>query len=146
VARPSPDGSSAFASAEEARCYWIEHRVRLLEALARNGRRPHGWWCFDDDAAGLHYDRDTERSVLYEAGELGPEEEAELLADWHHEFVRSNDPSFRVCLGPGRFLHGEAARRAHYAWADIPLSLVAEWSVERVSPDDQTTAVAVHCA
>jgi hypothetical protein len=141
-----PGHASAFATVEQARRYWVENRARLLPILAVDGRRPWGWWRYDDEAADLrHPGRDLERSTLFDAGLLGAEEEDQLVRDWRHEFDRSHDPNFFVCEGPGKFLHGEAARAAHYAWADIPLSLVEEWSSERAGPDDETTAAAARC-
>jgi hypothetical protein len=145
-----PGSASAFDSVELARRYWIENRARLLPILAVEGRRPWGWWRFD--AGGLrHPGYDQERSTLYEAGLLGAEE-AELLADyWRSEFDRGHGPNFFHCARSGKILRGEAARHAHFEWADIPLTLLEEWSAEhvaRASLDgrDQATATAGRAA
>jgi hypothetical protein len=140
--------ASAFDSVERARCYWIANRARLMPLLAVDGRRPWGWWRFD--AGDLrHPGRDRERSTLFEAGLLGAEEAAELLADWRREFDRGHGPNFFHCAS-GKILRGEAARREHFRWADIPPALVDEWSAEhaaRARPDgrDQATATAGRC-
>jgi hypothetical protein len=139
------DNASAFATVEEAKQYWIENRARLMPILARDGRRPWGWWCYDDEATDLRYPgRDLERSTLYAAGLLDAEEEAELLADWRSEFDRTHDPNFFICEGPGKIIRGEVARAAHLVWADIPPALVEKWNAEHVARD-QTTAAAVRC-
>jgi hypothetical protein len=123
-----PGPASAFESVERARRYWIENRARLMPMLAVGGKRPWGWWAFE---AGLcHPGRDLERSTLFEAGLLGAEEEAELLRDWRHEFERAHRPDF-FYVGRGEILRGAAARRAHYAWSDIPRELLVEWTLER---------------
>lgn len=123
----APGDASAFETAERAHRYWIENRARLMPLLAVGGRRPVGWWRFEAD---LDYPgRDLERSTLFEAGMLGAEEEAELLADWRREFERGHGPNFFHCAS-GKILRGEAARRAHFKWADIPPALIEAWSDE----------------
>jgi hypothetical protein len=120
--------ASAFATAEEARRYWLANRARLMPLLAVEGRRPFGWWRFEaGDLRHPGYDR--ERSTLYAAGLLGADEAAELLAYWRQEFDRGHGPDFFYC-GSGKTLRGEAARHAHFAWADIPPALVDEWRDE----------------
>ena len=136
--------SSASSRARKGRI-WSE---RLSAARSLPTRR-WGWWLFE--AGDLRYPgRDLERSTLFEAGLLGDEEEAELLADWRCEFDRAHGPNFFHCAS-GKILRGEAARHAHLKWADIPPALVEEWSAEhdaRASLDgrDQTTtATAGRC-
>jgi hypothetical protein len=122
----------AFRSeAEHADC-WARHRDRLL-AECRPGRRPMSWWRFE--AGDLRWPGlDHERSTLYEAGLLGEEERAELIAWWLELFQKAQARDFWLCLGPGRFLEGVSARRQHYAWADIPRALLKEWTGEYRRP------------
>ena len=44
---------------------------------------------------------------------------------------RAQQPDFFHCEGPGRFLKGEPAKRAHYQWADIPRALVKQRTAQR---------------
>jgi hypothetical protein len=125
---PSPYLGSFFSDAEHVRAAWFRHRARLLELFGGRGHRPAGWWTFEAPIEHPGYDR--ERSTLYEAGLLGEEERIELLAYWREQFDRAHGAGFFYCGGPGRILEGEAARRAHFAWADIPPALVAAWSAE----------------
>ena len=115
----------AFHDEEEAREAWFCHRDRLLAALGKYGRRPMAWWHFEARVAWPG--RDREQSVLFEAAVLTEEEAAELVAFWRQQFERAQRPDFFFCEGPGRFFSGAAARRRHYAWADIPDRLVKEW-------------------
>jgi hypothetical protein len=117
----------AFRTEEEFRDAWMRHRDRLL--AHRHGRRPMGWWRFESPIPFPGHDR--EQAVLFEAGLLGEEERAELVAEWHAHYWRAQAPDFWLCLGPGRFLKGAPARRRHYKWADIPKSLLVQWTKER---------------
>ena len=65
--------SDAFESEDEARAAWERHRASMLRMFGQDGRRPIAWWAFDRPE-GLAFDRDTERSTLYEAGLLDPDE------------------------------------------------------------------------
>jgi hypothetical protein len=118
---------SAFGSREEAHRAWLRHRDWLMTAWAKHGKRPAGWWEFE---APFPRPDEREQSSLYLAGLLTEAETAELLAFWRKEFERAQPADFRMCLGPGRWLQGAAARRAHYLWADIPPSLVRKWAGE----------------
>jgi hypothetical protein len=124
---------SLFADAEHARAAWLQHRARLLELFGNHGRRPLAWWAFE--APIEHPGPDRERSVLYGAGLLAEAERVELLRYWREQFERAHDPGFFHCGGPGKILEGEAARRAHFEWADIPPALVAAWGAERPNAD-----------
>ena len=128
------NGEFPFADEAEAEELWTRHKARLMEAHARNGHRPMAWWVYDAPE-GLEFGYDTERSSLYAAGLLGAEEAAALIAYWREEFRRCHEPDFGYCAGLGRYLRGQAAREAHYAWADIPTSLVEQWRVERAVAD-----------
>ena len=115
----------AFATEDEHRDAWIRNRDRLLGGC--RGHRPAGWWRYE--AGDLPYPGyDREQSTLYEVGVLDEEERAELVRWWHEQYLRAQAANFWHCLGPGRSLKGGPARRAHYRWADIPASLLAEWS------------------
>jgi hypothetical protein len=72
---------------------------------------------------------DRERSTLYQAGLLGEDERRELMAYWRQEFDRASGADFFCCVG-GKNLHGAAARREHFRWADIPPPLVAAWGAQ----------------
>jgi len=101
-----------------------------MEQHGSRGRRPWAWWRYE--AGELrHPGYGRERSTLYEAGLLAEAELAELLAYWREQFDRACGPDFFHCEGPGIFLRGVAARRAHCRWADIPRALVAAWRAER---------------
>jgi hypothetical protein len=128
---PSPYWGSLFTDEEHVRAAWLQHRTRLLELFGSHGRRPLAWWSFEAPIKHPGYDR--ERSTLYEAGLLAEAERAELLRYWHGQFDRARAPDFFCCMAPGRILHGEAARRAHFEWADIPRPLVEAWNAERPS-------------
>ena len=53
------------------------------------------------------------------------------MSEWREEFVRAQAADFFHCEGPGRFLKGAPARRQHYEWADVPKSLLVQWTKER---------------
>jgi len=127
---PSPSLPPAFDSDEQRRETWFRHRDRLMEQHGSRGRRPVAWWRYE--AGELRYPGyDRERSTLYAAGALAEAERAELLAYWRAQFDRASAPGFVHCEGPGKLLHGAAARREHFRWADIPRALVEAWSAER---------------
>ena len=121
-----------FASAEARKAAWQLHRDRLSGVLPSSpGRRAMAFWQYDAPIAWPGYER--ERSVLYDAGLLGEEEAHALEIEWRADFTRSWEAGFTVCLGPGEFLTGAGARKAHYRWADIPRRLVHRWTAERRS-------------
>jgi hypothetical protein len=127
VLRYGPDErwADAFCDEEEHRDAWIRNRDRLLASC--RGHRPAAWWRYE--AGDLPYPGyEREQSTLYEVGVLGEEERDELVKWWHEQYLRAQAANFWHYLGPGRSLQGAPARRAHYRWADIPASLLAEWS------------------
>ena len=69
--------------------------------------------------------------ALYEAGLLTEEEIAELRPFWRAEFDRANRADFFFVSGPGEYLTGKAAKRAHYKWACIPRAVLKELAAER---------------
>jgi hypothetical protein len=119
-----------FKSDAERSAAWFAHRDVLLARHGRHGRRPHGWWSYE--AGDLRYPGyNAEPATLYTAGLLGEEEARELVSNWRREFERAQQANFFHCEGPGRFLAGAAARRAHYRWAGIPRDLLREWKAQR---------------
>jgi hypothetical protein len=125
---PADRWDDAFADEREVREAWNQHRAHILSTY-RSGRRPWAWWALESAISFPGYDR--ERAVLFEAELLGEEERAELEAEWRQAFEKAQAPDFWLCLGPGRHLYGAPARRRHYRWADIPRSLLKEWTAER---------------
>jgi hypothetical protein len=121
--------ADAFESEEEHRAAWERVRDNFLSQY-RHGHRPAAWWGFDSPIPYPAGGYDRERSTLYEAGLLDEEERAWLLADWRREFARAQSADFFFCDGPQSFFHGATARRKHYRWADIPDTLVREWTAE----------------
>jgi hypothetical protein len=67
----------AFRSEEEHRDAWLRNRDHMLAGY-RHGRRPQGWWRFETSLKYPGYDH--ERSTLFDADLLAPEERAELVA------------------------------------------------------------------
>jgi len=121
---PSHHGS-AFASEEERRRLWTEHRDRLLRLFGQDGRRPMAWWKYESPVPfpGLR----RQRSTLYEHGLLGAAEARALVADWRAEFKRASQRDFFFAAAPGEIYQGAVARQKHFAWADIPLTLLQQW-------------------
>jgi hypothetical protein len=120
-----------FVSEEARQAAWLRHREHLIGQLPSSpGRRLQAWWQYFEGAPP-YPGPDREASTLYAAGLLGEAEKVELEADWRREFDRAQEPGFWLCLGPGDWLEGAAARRAHYRWADIPRALVKRWTAER---------------
>jgi hypothetical protein len=123
-----PRWSSAFCTEEEYQEAWMRNRERIL-ASYRHGRRPQAWWVLEAPIEYPGYDR--EQSVLFETGLLDEVEAAELAAWWREQYERAWSAHFFHCDGPGRIFEGAIARRKHYKWADIPRSLLKEWTAER---------------
>jgi hypothetical protein len=124
------DAGSSFASEQDRRRLWFEHRDRLMGWWGCHGKRPIAWWLYEAPDDLDYPGPDLERSTLYEADLLTESEKAELLAQWRHEFDRAWRPDFFHCTG-SEFLEGEAARAAHFRWCDLPPSLLEEWTAER---------------
>jgi hypothetical protein len=124
---PADRWDSAFADEAEACEAWNYHRARILSHY-RSGRRPWAWWAYE---AHVPHPGNHQASTLYEMGLLGAEERAELEHWWREQYLRAWSPRFFHCEGPGRIFEGAPARRAQYRWADIPKSLLAQWTKER---------------
>jgi hypothetical protein len=118
----------AFRLEQEKREAWVRHRERLMVWLAKNGKRPMGWWQFESPIPYPGSER--EQSTLFEAGLLAEDEGRELVAWWKAEFDRAWDEHFFFCSGPNQFFEGPVARRKHYRWADIPPRLIKQWASE----------------
>jgi hypothetical protein len=138
----APDAGSSFASEEERSAAWFRHRDRLMAMWATGGKRPVAWWQYEAPAELYYPGPDYERSTLFEADLLSESEKAELLAYWRREFDRANAPGFSHCAGPGKFFAGEEAREAHIKWADIPPTLVEEWTAEHQQKERPPSAIA----
>jgi hypothetical protein len=126
---PQDRWDDAFPDAAAVQEAWEYHRQRILPGY-RHGHRPWAWWEFDAPP-GLDYDYDREQSTLYEAGLLGEEEKAELLAWWRKQYDHAWSAHFFHCDGPGKIFEGPVGRRKHFKWADIPRGLLREWNAER---------------
>jgi hypothetical protein len=67
-------------------------------AACPHDRRPAAWWQFEATFPYPGYDH--EQSTLYEAGVLGEEERAELVAAWREEFETAQAPDFGFVSAP----------------------------------------------
>jgi len=124
---PGAQGS-VFGSREELLAAWARGREYVLRVWARDARRPFAWWQLETD---LPYPgRDLERSVLWRANQLAPDEKVTLEHEWAREFAQAQAPDFSLHDG-NEVLSGDRARRAHYCWADIPDELITAWEAER---------------
>jgi hypothetical protein len=128
---PKDAYDSAFSSEEAVIAAWAQHRERIL-ADYTIGRRPWAWRVLDPSGSKLRWrGYDHERADLWRAGILGAAERIELERQWRKDFEKAHSPAFSFCSGPNSFLNGEAAKRAHFEWADVPQELVRRWTAER---------------
>jgi hypothetical protein len=124
---PNPTQGSLFSTREELESAWAVCRDELLER-SNPGRRPAIWWMLEARGLGLQWPGYfNERSYLYVAGVLKEAEKVELEHEWKVEFEVGQAPDFSMNDGNGELLVGDCARQAHYAWADIPRSLLRRW-------------------
>jgi hypothetical protein len=129
---PSHHGS-AFASDDERRSLWIENRDLLMRRWGQDGHRPQAWWRYD---APIPYPGPArERSALFEAGLLTKPEIKALTAEWRAEFERASQRDFFFVAAPDEIYQGAVARQKHFAWADIPLTLLQQWEAARQRAD-----------
>lgn len=119
---------SVFEGKAQRQWAWTQHRDRLMAVWGKYGRRPWAWWAYE---AHVPHPGNHEASTLYEMGVLSDEERAELEHWWREQYLRAWGPHFFHCEGPGRLFEGPIARRKHYAWADVPKSLLMQWTKER---------------
>jgi len=133
---PGPSGS-LFHSREQLVQAWQTHQDEIMRRFGRSGRRPAAFYEFVWDGPRPSYY--TEKSVLWRAGVLSEEERIEVETEWAMEFERTFKPDFFFHDGR-EVLHGVAARRAHYRWADIPDELIEAWEREGRRPKRQPVA------
>jgi hypothetical protein len=127
---PGASGS-LFRDRGQLESAWAACRDELLERSTA-GRRPAIWWELVADSLGLAWPGYfNEQSYLFDHNVLGEEELAEVVAFWRAEFERTYDPDFSYAAAPGEILHGNAARKSHLDWADVPHSLRRRWSAAR---------------
>ena len=62
---------------------------------------------------------------------LGEVEAAALVEYWSEQFETVHAPGFTLCMGEGQWLKGREATLAHLRWADVPASLIRQWTRER---------------
>jgi hypothetical protein len=127
----------AFADDAERRECWLRHRAWMMARYATHGRRPAGWWMYEATVA-FPPNGEGQEAILFEHNLLGEQEREQLVAQWRRHFDRAQKPGFSFCTGifkPGAkyatWLEGAAAKRAHYEWAGIPKSLLAQWIEEQ---------------
>jgi hypothetical protein len=127
------ESAPVFFSDEARGRAWEAWRDEIMSRWQTKALRPQGWWDFDADAHGVKYpaDGDQESAVLWRAGQLTPEEVAMVETEWRKDFEQAQREPFRLTLGPNEILHGDEARRAHYADRGIPRELVRKWEAER---------------
>jgi hypothetical protein len=119
----------AFASDADRRAAWAQWREYML-AMCRCGQRPSAWWEFESPVprpADHHFDQ----AVLFAAGLLSARERKQLRDYWRAQYEEAYAEGFVHCLGPSQWLHGDAARDAHFRWYAIPSALIDEWDAER---------------
>jgi hypothetical protein len=112
---------SLFASEEERRRLWFEHRDRLLQLFAHNGRRPQAWWRYEATFKYPGFNR--ERSALWEANLLGAAEARALEESWRSAFDQSLMPGFSF-----QGLSGHDGHIAFLVFNDVPADLCERWA------------------
>jgi hypothetical protein len=117
---PSHRGS-VFKDDEERRRAWFEHRDRLLQLFAHDGRRPQAWWRYESQIPWPGFD--LERSTLWSAGLLGVTEARALEQRWREEFDRSLAPGFSF-----RGHNGWEAHLQYLIFHDVPADLCELWA------------------
>jgi hypothetical protein len=125
---PHPTTGSCFCSREELVAAWAAGRDVVMRLWGSHGRRPAGFYEFEYDGQRPAYA--VERSTLWRANVLSEAERAELEREWKVEFAKAQAPGFMVSVSDSQILKGAAARERHFRWADIPSTLVEQWSAE----------------
>jgi hypothetical protein len=119
----------AFENDDLRRAAWERHREQLLEG-EHAGRRPQAWWDYESPVRRNY--KIEQCHQLYEMGALAEDEPAVLMKWWRERYEHANAPDyFGLCMGPGKWLEGAAARRAEYAWAGIPPTVLKQFKAER---------------
>lgn len=126
---PSARIGSQFRNDDERRQLWLENRERLMRLFAVGGRRPFGWWRYDAKAPGKYPSFNLEKSTLWSAGLIEPDEARQLEAEWRLEFFRSLEPGFTFHDGPRGILTGGKAHIAHLVFHDVPPELCEQWAL-----------------
>jgi hypothetical protein len=126
---PSASGSF-FKSREQLVEAWETHGPEIMARCAP-GRRPAIWYemAAPPDLPRVSYFH--ERSALWKAGMLEPEEKAVLEAEWKLEFEKTCAEGFTFHGGEGEILRGDAARAAAHVFEDIPPALLRRWEAAR---------------
>jgi hypothetical protein len=120
----------AFPSDAARRAAWFRHRDHLMAVCCdAPGARCDAWWSYESPVPRPRDDAYC-AAALWEANALGDIERGELEKIWRGYFETAQRRDFAFCAG-SHWLHGAAARRAHYAWAGISKPLVKRWASER---------------
>jgi hypothetical protein len=115
------------SDAARRRC-WERHRDEMLAQC--HGKRPDAWWTYESPIP-FPADPAFEEAALFEANLLSDHERERLLRCWRMRFDDAWQPNFVYLASGNVWLHGEAARAAHFEWAGIPPRLVEQWTAER---------------
>lgn len=118
-------GRPAFASEDERRQAWLQHRQRILSGC--RGRRPMGWWDYESPVPFPGFSLERSTLVVYDL--LSEDEGIELVLQWEQDFAQAQEPGF-FSVKNGKVITGPEAKRRHYRWADIPSVLVREFRRE----------------
>ena len=115
---PSSGMGSLFRSREELEQAWLQHQGEIMCDWDKPARRPAAWHEFVWTGEPLDYD--TERSTLWRADILEPEERAAIESEWFAEFQWAYAQGFDA-----------KRRRQHFKSNDIPIELARKWTSER---------------
>jgi hypothetical protein len=110
---------------------WHRHRDRMMAAVGA-GVRPTEWWAYETEAT-RPTDRGDETIALYEMGEFGEAEVAELMPQWRERYEQAIEPGFSYLARDSVRLTGLEAKQAFYRWAGIPPAIVRQFDAERAS-------------
>ena len=108
---------------------WQRHREQMM-AREHPGRRPEEWWTYESPLGALPTSDKPQCLLLYEMGELREDELAALMPERRKDWEHAQEPDFFYCGGPGKWLEGRAAQKAHYLWAGIPEPVLAQFEAE----------------
>ena len=116
------DASQGIMGAAQARGSWKLTRVMGTgPMLGGCTTRPRG--------SNIDYETRAQSRLFEARPARTPRKPPRSSRPGRAEFDRCHAPDFTYCGGPGLFLRGrEAARQAHLEWADVPASLIPQWS------------------